>query len=151
MGARLEAHKYPSETTIMLKNHDFFRFQRILQPPRSIWRAPHARQRTGFEKQIWIAPSNIKFEAKLADLRLLERAQKNGKLHDFRCDLTSPEKKLVDLVNKSDLENFWKTSSRFWKIFGKSFLENFWKINLENGQVVHRLTENSKISSSEPI
>ena len=100
---------------------------------------------------MWIALSSIKFESKLADLGLFEQAQKNEKLHGFRCDLTSREKKLVDLVNKSVLENLWKTSTPFWKSFGKTFLENFRKINLENGQVFHRLTENSKISSSEPI
>ena len=30
IGARLEAHKYPSEVTILLKIHDFFKFQWIL-------------------------------------------------------------------------------------------------------------------------
>ena len=51
------------------------------------------------------APSNLNLTSKLADIGLLERAQKIGKLHGFRCDLTSLEKKLVDLVNKPLLGN----------------------------------------------
>ena len=73
---------------------------------------------------MWIALSKIKFESKLADLGLFEQAQKNEKLHGFRCDLTSPEKNwLIWSTNP-----FWKTFGKRVLHFGKVLEKVFWKI-----------------------
>ena len=77
---------------ILVKIHNFFKFHRILQPPRSLWRAPHAHQNFACEKQMRFAPSNVNLASKLADLGLLETAQTLQNGNPF----LNPPTKLLD-------------------------------------------------------